>query len=171
MGAVQMEFHYPESADEMQTMIETRADPTGERRAAVDAAAADLALAERNLADAKAALLAHEATTPDADPAAWAARKRELFDLVPVYEGIVTQRSNVLKTARNAYGYELNRVCSEIDMGLTSASRRAYGDAHLIARKMFEEASKIERGATPACIAIGKARSAYAQALSILKLV
>lgn len=165
------EFSYPEDAGSMVNLIVSRADASGELRAAVEAAATDLASAERNLAAARERLAAHEATAPDADPAAWAARKRELFDVIPVFEGIAAQRAAWLKQTKNALGYELSRICDEIDMGLTSASRRAYGDAHLIARKMFAAAEKVERGDTDACRATGAARAAYGQAIAKLGLV
>lgn len=165
------EFSYPTDPAEMTAFILQRADPTGANRAAVEAAAAELETAQRNLADARQRLAAHESTAPDADPEFWGLRRRALADAIPAYEQITNGRAAWAKQTQQGYLYEVNRVAVEIDASLHQMSKHAWGAMYAEVRRLEAEIVTLKRGETDEIRAVGRSRTAYAVALKNIGLV
>ncbi len=70
-------------------------------------------------------LAAHDATSPEADPAAWAAQRRQLVDVAPIFEEIRNRRRAELQEVAGAKARFIFDTLSQLQREASAAGTKA----------------------------------------------
>lgn len=124
----------------VQSFIESQISPDVDqeierRRMAYQAAKVAHEAAQQRLAD-------HEATSPEADPGAWAAQRRTLADVVPVFAEIRTKRGTELQEAAGTKVRIIFDTLGQLESEAGSAAKQAQIE---LQRQIDELEAQIDR--------------------------
>jgi hypothetical protein len=136
----------PETAEDMIAYIEGQADPEGRYKADLAAKQAEYARAQAQYEAARRALTEHELTTPDADPVAWANKKRELSDALPVWGEIANERRRWVEASARNLAQARWQVVQDLQFQLKTRTDRAWATVYEEKQALQRKIEALQRG-------------------------
>lgn len=157
----------PTDVDSMIAHIEAGYDRAGllgtleEAQAQADQAAAQLAAARQ-------ALAAHEATTM-IDPIEWAAQRRRLYDVIPLFEQLAAEKAADRDAAQRAIFDARRPVIEALGAQLHAELQAASASDARREDELRRQIDEIRAGKSPESQAVSRAYAAYNNAANALR--